>query len=436
MKKAAVIFLSVLILIVGVIGCNHNDDNTSGKLVILDNLDIDQLFYCSDNTIIFGKSSKYYLSDHSGNILTSGYDEIKCANSDGYFVAYNYSSSVIEENEDPDYGKLNTVRTVTDCYVINENGKIAFSTQYISVEVPMGSTTYEGEFIASCNENRIITYTSDTYNFASSHSPLTVNIYTMDGERITQFTDVRSVGTLINGELILITDDNRYNVGFIQVADSNGNILRYNHECMSSFTDFPFFPNDEWVSNGFINGYALIIDRTSNEAALISKDLTKSYIVNSKYLANYSHIGSLVASKIITDGNVSENYYLVDLTKCKTDENGYCIPTLDSVVSKHGYDDMYFSCLFGDTEPYILISQDGKWGYLTIDDGTEIMYTDAGKFYNGKAIVLDDDGIYVINEEFSRISNIINGYSSVSSYTGNVFCLRNGDKLTVAVYSE
>lgn len=408
-------------------------ENMPGELYILDNLDIDELFYCSKNAIIFGKEHKYYLADRSGKILTAGYDSLNCANSDGYFVAYNSSSEIIYSTDDPDFGTLNTVRYVKDCYVIDSNGNIIFSTEYIYTVVPMGKTTYEGEYIASCNENRIITYTSYTYYFASSHSALTVNMYNMQGERLAQFTNVRSVGTLINNELILLMDSPD-GFGFVQVVDSNGKILRSGNDCIPSAVDFTYFPNDTWTTDGFIGGYALITDDCSSIAVLIDSTLTKSYIINSEYLANYSHIGTMVASKIIVNGTVSEQYYLIDLTLCKPDENGYCIPSLDAAVSKQGYDDVYLSCLFGKTSPYALVSENGQWGYSKLDGSFEKMYIDAGKFYDGKAIVKDSDGIYIIDENFNRISNIITGYDSVTSFNGDVFCLHNGDKLTVAVY--
>lgn len=409
------------------------NENMPGKLHILDNLDIDELFYCSKNTVIFGKEHKYYLADHSSKILTVGYDSLKCANSDGYFVAYNFSSEVVDTFDDPDFGTLNTIRHFTDCYVINQNGNIVFSTKYIYTEIPMGKTTYEGEYISSCNEGRIITYTSDTYYFASSHSAVTVNMYNMQGEHLAQFTNVRSVGTLINGELIMLTDDNIS--GSLLVADNNGKTLRFENNCVPSLFDFTYFPNNTWTSNGFINGYTLITCKDSNAAVLIDSTLTKSYIINGEYLANYLHTGTIVASKIVINGIQSSEYYLVDLTMCKIDENGYCIPTLDAVVSAHGYDDIFISCLFGKTSSYTLVSKDSQWGYLSIDGSFEkITYNDAGNFYDGKAIVTDNNGIYVIDENFNRISDIITGYSAVSSYNGNVFCLRNGDKLTVAVY--
>lgn len=408
-------------------------ENMPGELHILDNLDVDELFYCSKNAIVFGKEHKYYLADRSGKVLTSGYDSLKCANSDGYFVAYNFSSEIINSIDDPDYGTMNTTHHVTDCYVINANGDIVFSTKYIYTKYPMSKTIYEGEYIASCNEDRIITYTSDTYYFASSHSPLTVNIYNMSGERLAYFTDVRSVGTLINGELILLMDSPS-GFGFVQVVNSNGKILRSQNDCIPSTVDFTYFPDNYWTTNGFIDGYALITDDCSYTAVLLDSTLTKNYTIKSEYLANYLHIGTFVASKVIINGTPSEQYYLIDLSMCQTDENGYCIPTLDNSISKQGYDNISLSCLFGKTSPFASVSRNGQWGYANYSGGLEEMYLDSGIFFDRIAIVKDSDGIYIINEGLTRISNILTGYSSVSSVAGDVFCLRNGDKLTVAVY--
>lgn len=411
-------------------------ENFTNELRILKKLDVDKVYYCSENTIVFQNDNKSYLADHNGKILTEGYDYVTCANPDGYFVAYNRSSEVIATIEDPDFGNLDTTRYVYDCYVINEKGNIVFQTQYICTEADMDMSTYEGEYIASCNEDRIITYTADTYFFGMDHSALTVNIYDMQGNRLAQFKEVKEFGTLIGGKLVFLMDCYNDEYGVILVADKNGNVLHYGYECLPCDIYSIYFPSNYWTINGFIDGYVMLDRAWTGVSVLISEDLSKTYQIDNIFLANYDHIGTLVASKIVVGDTISDEYYLVDLAKCEIDESGYCIPTLDAAVSQQSYSEIYISCMFGEVEPYVLVSRDDQWGYLALDGSVEKLYTDAGNFYNGKAIVMDGDRIYVIDENFKQISNSITGYSTIYAYSGNVFGLLSGDKLSVAVYAN
>lgn len=408
----------------------------SGEFRVIDGLEVDSVYHSSDKIIVFQKGDNFYVADRAGNVLTAGYNGgIKCVSSDGYVVAYNRSTEVISTEEDEYFGTLETVRYVDDYDVIDENGEVVFSRQYVFVSAQLGTTTYEGECILSCNEGRIITATSDTYYFATPFSPSTVNIYDMAGNRLAQFTDVRDVGTMINGELIML-------MGYsseITVVDKDGNILRSaSIDDLMLYCGFTFFPGDIWTNNGFSDGYVLLSDEResayTSTVALVGSDLSVYYVIDSSYLAERSHIGTIVASKIVLDGAVSEEYYLVDLAKCATDENGYCIPTLDAAVSQTGYGSIYISALFGEYEQYVLVERDGRWGYLKADGSAEVMYDDAGSFFDGIAIVLDGDGVYVIDESFERVSDILTGYTGVAACRGGVFMLSAGGRSVLALF--
>lgn len=414
-------------------------EDPSKPVKTLDSLDADNVYYCSSELIVFNSDDKCFVADRAtGKILGDGYDGMKCAGSDGYVVAYNYFTEVIDQIEDEDYGTLCATKTTTDSYVLDRSGNVIYTATYISIAEDMGSTTYEGEYIHSCNEGRIITVTSSTYHFGMAHSTLKVRIRDTDGNVLSTHNDIRSLGTYIGGELIMLTDDSVG--GHLIVVGKNGEILRRGLEWEDGMPiDLydTFFPSDTWSLNGFIGGYALIetdnyYDKTT---LLISSDLSKKYFISSEYLAKKTHCGSIVASKIVKDGVTSENYYLIDLAKCKIGEDGFCIPTLDAAIKNVGYDSVSFSDRFG-AESYILVSRDGKWGYLSIDDKTERLYDDAGSFFDGIAMVKDGESVYVIDENFKKISASLHGYTSLYSAGAGVFALQKDGKTTIAVFDK
>lgn len=408
-------------------------DEPSGVLTVLPDLNATTIYYCSENSIVFkSNDGKCYLANRAGKVLTQGYDNAWCANPDGYFVAYNGTSKLISTIEDPDYGTLNTTQYDTDSYVIDSNGKVVFSRHVTYIEADMSSTTYEGEYIVSCNDDRIVTVTSNTYHFGMAFSTKTVYIYDMQGKRVASFEDIKDVGTYIGGKLILLNSSNE-----ISVVDKNGKVL-----CSCSITDSPidafsiFFPNGAWTTNGFINGYAILGNKNwGTDTLLISENLQTKYYINGNLLYDTVCYGTLIATKIITDGQESDDYYIVDVAKCKTDTDGFIIPTIDAAITNHGYSNINFSALFNNSEKYILVSKDNKWGFVSVDGKTEKLYDDAGSFYNGIAIVKEGDNVYLIDEGFNRISNILTGYQSVSTLTGNNFCVGKDGKLFVAIYN-
>ena len=81
-------------------------------------------------------------------------------------------------------------------------------------------------------------------------------------------------------------------------------------------------------------------------------------------------------------------------------------------------------------------TSDGKWGFLSPDGKTLKMYDDASHFSGGFAAVKDGGELYVIDENFNRISDAITGYDSVSAGGNGWFILRKGDSRAIAVYSE
>lgn len=74
-------------------------------------------------------------------------------------------------------------------------------------------------------------------------------------------------------------------------------------------------------------------------------------------------------------------------------------------------------------ENYWLIEQDGKWGYIDHAGTVMGIYDDATDFYGGKALVIEDGTVYVIDESFEKIKEI--GPAVGIRNCGELFCVIN-----------
>lgn len=399
-----------------------------GELCTIGDLTADAIYHSTDKLIIFNKDGKKYLADHGGTILSRGYDSCKCVDANNYIVLYDNSSEVIDSYEDEDMGTLYTTLHSYRFDILDEDGNVVFTRDYAYTTHDLGSTTFEGEYIVSCNEGRIVTKTPETYRFASDHTTCTVYIYDMSGNRLATFTNVRDVGTYIDGELILLTDDEND----LRVVDKNGNILRSASSDSSTGTSlrFTFFPNNMWTSNGFVGGYTLIYEEAVY--SLVSQDLSTCYNISILDIENESHYGSIVSSKIYVDGVRSEQYYLVDLAKCEVKDN-LCYPTLDAVLSKESFDSIYIPCVFGKLEPYALVTRGDQTGYLAMDGSSYRLYDGAGDFHDGIGIVKDGNAVYLVDAALNRTGPISYAFDSVqTAVKGGVFLLGIDGKQYIA----
>lgn len=400
-------------------------------LRLLDNLEFDSILYSTPNMIVFCKDELYYVANKAGEVISRGYTGAKCASLDEYVVMYDTLLVGVTDIEDDDYVGLKETTKLITCYVLDYNGNELFSTRYTYTQRDLGSTTYEGEFIATCNEERIITYTPETYHFPSAYSPMTVNIYDMHGTKLATFDDIVSVGTLINGELLMLYQ----NSGNFEamVTNNNGKVLR-----TGTIGPINFFPANYWTTNGFIGGYALFTDDTafvnSYLTTLVSYDLETTLSIRSDYLYSPTNFGSYVASNIVENGVVSDKYYLIDLTRCALDSNGYCIPTIDAAVSPEGFDKIMIESFLNKNYSYALVSRDGKWGYMSFIDGSVRMFDDAGYFFLNYAVVMEGNTAYVINTDLEQVSEPIEGVTRVATSGCGVYDITVNGKRYIAIY--
>lgn len=389
--------------------------------------------YWSNGSVIAGRTAEGdCMFDLAGNVLAGPYDGMLCPNPSGYVVAYNETSEVIDSVNDEYMGTLNTTRYTTTSYLLDPAGNVVYQTESIAIEKDMDSTTYEGEQLIYCNEDRIITMTYNTYWFGMAYGDGTLHIYDMSGNKIADIEDVIEFGNVINGKMILFKYDQ------VLVVDKNGQLLAALDDLYDRYDMFIEFLS---IASGhhtafFANGY-VGINCYNDRRLLVSEDAETTYLLNSSYIYDKKNYGTLVFSKVIRNGVVSDEYYLLDVSKCQVDSDGVVIPSENAIVCNTPVTYGSFANIFGNVEKYALISTaDGKWGYVSYDGQTVKLYDDAAGFSGGYAAVKDGDEFYVIDENFNRVSNGLTGYESVSTCGNGVYLMQTGSGYVVAVYQK
>lgn len=417
---------------VGVCSCGARE--YAGIFTTVGNLQLTKCYW-SNGSVITGRTAEGdFMFDSSGNVLAGPYDGMLCPNPAGYVVAYNRTSELLDSRYDSDFEMtINTTRYTTNSYLLDPSGKVIFQTESTSVD-SFDSTTYEGEQLVYCNEDRIVTVTYNTYWMGMAANDCTVHLYDMSGNKIADIENVYDYGNVIDGKMIVTVDSG------VLVIDKNGQIVTVLENLYEKYPSADFLASSVAAGHHtafFANGYVAINADWSGYTLLMSEDAGTTYLLNSDYLSGELCCGTLVFSKVISNDTVSDAYYLIDVSKCKTDSDGVVIPTMDAAVCSTPVTYGSFENFFGSVEKYALISTaDGKWGYVSYDGQTVKLYDDAAGFSGGYAAVKDGDEFYVIDENFNRVSNSLSGYEAVSTSGNGVYRLRIGEEYVIAVYKK
>ena len=401
--------------------------------------------WSNGDVLCIGNEGKYYVIDKNGKILAGPFDGMVCPDLNGYAVGYVRSKEVVGTGiDDYDNSTFDIVKTTTISYIIDSRGKVICEKTGSATD-QFYETVYEGEYIESCSEGMIVTITYSDYFLGLSRNDYTVHIYDIGGNKIADFEGIYEHGTYINGKLVMIDSK-----GKIFAVDKSGKIVasvsdlakqhpKFNEAYFNMY--YPYISDGHFMSY-FPGGYTIIEvehywDPADYYHILLSEDMTKSYLLKKSYLYDNRNYGTLVFSKIVENGNVSDGYYLIDVSKCSLDETGMVIPTRDAAVCDREFASGNFYNIFGKDEKYALVStSDGKWGFLSYDGKTLKLYDDACYFSGGIAAVKDGGEFYIIDENFNRISNSVTGYDAVSVCGNGWFTLRKGDTKVIAVYGE
>ena len=387
------------------------------QLIVLEDLAFERVLI-SNAGIICGKRDGYW-----GAVKTDGtiivpfeYNNIHSATKDGYILAENFSSDEIEHTY----------------YLFDSTGKLTYQS---TAQMPHYDEEYEeyldlvGEEVLEYSEGILLTRTN--YNGGDFFADYTLNLRKADGTLIKSFDNVLGYSGYTDGYLALsfTTDDDSENVF---IVNTKGEILYSKDLWGNDWMPPKIFQMS--MKKGIAGGYFYMGDVT-NEVRLISKDLNTAYsfYLESCYVCDY------YGTKAIFETWDDEPYYVLgDITMIEEDEYGDKRFTTESaaVISQYKYDSMSFASYFGNPVNYALVSRDSKWGFLSLDGKTEVLYDDAGDFYYGKAIVKQDGEIFVINENFEKVSSSITGYDSVASIGEDIYIVRKGDVCHIAVLTK
>ncbi len=404
------------------------DDLYNGTIKILNIPDLKELYSSNRKVLDVSTENGAAMFDINGKRISDYYDYVQCPSEEGYCVATNivekpYMTTYCDmcEMDETFYKKIYYT------YVLDSKGKVIYESVGERIELEGHDIEYTGEIIEDCRGGRIITTTYNKYWLGLAVNDCTLHIYDLNGKKICDLEEVVSFGSYTKDTIIICGYDgvSIYDKQFNLIIQKNVIDVFYNPEIATGVH-----------TSYFVNGYITISNECGNNSYLISENLKTVYTLNKEYYTGLNY-GTLIFSKIKENNGYSDEYYLIDVSKCKTDEDGVIIPSKNAAICSTAFKNGYISNLFGKEEKYFLVNTtDGKWGYISTNGKILKTYDDATNFRNGIAAVKEGNEIYVINENFERISSGIKGYDSVSTAGEGIFVLKNGDKTTVAVYSK
>ena len=422
--------------------CTCGKSLYDGTLSTISGINPAAVYWTNGKTIVYKDGTEYYMINSSGKKLAGPFNEnVICSDKNGYAVGWSATSKVVGTGLDWNDEPCDIVMKTTKSSVISPDGKVVFERTCERTE-SFDETTYNGEYIMNVSEDRIITVEYETYFMGMARNYYTLFVYDMKGNKLAEFENIASHGSYINGKLIIMSWDT------IFVVDKNGNTIATKsiYELINETINDEVYIDMEFCTIGeghntayFSNGYLMIAAEGWSETnyILTNESFAKVYVMRGDYVAKAANYGTLVFSKVVENDTVSNGYYLIDVSKCKLDDDGFVVPTKDAALCDKEFDHHSFFNIFGNTEKYILVStMDGKWGYLSYDGKNLKLYDDAANFSGGFAAVKENDEIYVIDEDLERVSNGLAGYESVSTCGKCVFMVKKDGKYSIAVYTK
>lgn len=373
-----------------------------GKLTVL-NFSFDSI-RCSDSgNIIAGKRNGFWgATDINGNTLVPfEYNEVCSPTNDDYTLAIKTSN----------INKNGEFYQNFEYHLYNSAGKIVYSASAQNDYATTGDYredlsndfSFSGEKIYSYNEGVLLTMTSESDNGIPAH--YTLNIKEPNGNLIKSFKEVWGHIGYTNGKLYISIpeNDSPHAETVVACVDKSGKILnKVNLEGNS--IDIPTMYVNSWAK-GVSGGYFLVEIPLSYSFWMLDTNLN-AYEYK---FTDYTHMDNYGTKVVLRDNN--GKFILADM------KDGI------KILSKNTYDSLYFASYFNNSVKYAHVSRNGKSGYLSLDGKIEKLFDSAGDFWNTKAIVKNNNKIYIINENFETISEEISGYDSVGTIGNNIFAV-------------
>lgn len=194
--------------------------------------------------------------------------------------------------------------------------------------------------------------------------------------------------------------------GKVTVMDTSGNITEY-------AIDHDFSAND-WTA--FLGGEYIVTYSSDTENLTTYK--TDGTVVSEIDIGSYFFSLMYVSIMPLSDGTYF-NDGLMCINMCDESYRNtrkYINVLTGEYVFGYKFDSEYYA----NDSAYFWIPNFGSMsgGYYDVNDGEYDAYYEAGTpFINGVALVYDNDGMYLINEQFEKIADIIKGGNA---YTGSI----------------
>ena len=362
--------------------------------ITVTNVILDEVYGANAGLVCGKKDGKYGVVKTDGTVVVSfDHDWIYTPTPEGYTVA----------------GKG------TKNMVYNSNGQIVFSADVTTIGKTVNDHQkffIDGEEILSAANGVILTKS----NIRDVMFPYdyTMTLRNMNGVVIKTFEHVVGCSGFSGGQMAVGVSDNDTGT-YTYIINTKGEIVKkYDNKISVMF----FGGNNaaKGLSGGsFISRWPNTDDTHWDKSLDYSK--INEYSVGSnepwEYIDNY---GSLVVYKN------NNKYFIVNVDKIFRPSGGNTLapPYYDpGIVTEHDYTYITFCSEYGNSVKYAFVERDGKQGFLSFDIKTEKLYTYAGGFYGGKAIVNDNGNIFIVDESFKQSSNIItvkgdSGYNIVT----------------------
>ena len=221
------------------------------ELKTLDKVKLDTVYWSNGKVICGTYNKQHYVYNTAGKLLAGPFNGgLYCPNPDGYVIACNYESKILETKYDEDLEEeIDILLKTYTYYLIDSKGNVVMET-VLKVRDEVWEIYYEGEEIVACNEGRIVTCSYHTYFMGRDRVDMDLHFYDMSGNKIADVTNVHEFGNIINGKMITT------NYGSVTVLDKNGKVVATRDE-------LEFYGSATGVATGhhtafFANGYVLI----------------------------------------------------------------------------------------------------------------------------------------------------------------------------------
>lgn len=315
-------------------------------------------------------------------------------------VDFVYAAAFIEDGGYSVFGYEDVYDNKGNLVCVEKNGTIKHCANGVLLVSETGSFEYQG----------------NTYNTKNTYKKF-------DGTVI--YTFYGGVGGPFNssGLAWLTRNDTPYSAeDFSEIINMNGQVVySTNHGCT-------IIANENWLvsDNGIILTKLMVASYLGvNYVDIISE---KSNYIN--YGNNYAE-DDRVTFHPAYDSNENQCFEVNGLSVFEMNGTRFVYDINQKQIVKG-----YVGAEIGPSKYILVKNSQGKWGYIDKTGKEYKFYDDATSFRGGVAMVKEGNKMYIINENFQKISEELTGYDSASTLGDKVFVVRKNGVEHIIVYTK